>query len=149
MSRWVWIQCAAACVALAGCKTTESEEPVVDPMASVEFLEPGLRPEVILFPEYLLLEDFQVERHGRVPESELIGGGLRTRLSLSESRTRFTDVLSEQGWAIDKVEIERQSFRLLASSPTEYLELRAVRGTGDTKVFLLYEPNLANPPRVK
>lgn len=149
MLRWGVQVCLIAMV-LAGCQTSRNKDegPVVDPSATMEFLEPGLRPEVILFPEYLVLEDFEIERHGRVPNSEFIGAGLKTTFSLNETRTRYTDVLEARGWSVDKVEIEKHSFRMLASTAKEHIEIRGVRGSGDTSLFLLYEPDLANPPRV-
>ena len=127
-----------------GCMTSEEPmEPVVDVDASLEFLEPGLRPEVLLFPEYLMMEEFELHQHGRIPETPLVGGGMKTEVSLSVVRGRFNDVLADNGWQLEKTEIGRQSFRLIASRGAEQVEIRAVQGGGPTQVFILYTPDPA------
>ena len=76
--------------ALAGCKTNEEPaEPVVNIAETMMFLEPGLRPEVLLFPEYLMMEDFELQQHGRIPESKLIGAAMSSQLGLQQVRGRF------------------------------------------------------------
>lgn len=126
-----------------GCKTTES--PVVVQEEDVMlFLEPGLRPEQVLFPEYLLMEDLELRAHGRIPESSMIGGGLRTDLDLGEVRSRFSDLLAEKKWTIVKTELARESFRLMAEWKGETLEIRAVQGSGPTQIFILYKPAPVN-----
>lgn len=128
------------CILWVGCKATEPVEPVVDVNAAMEFLEPGLRPEVLLFPEYLLMEEYELNQHGRIPESRLVGGGLRTKLSLSTVRREYADALASKGWVTEKMEIEKQSFRLIATLKDESVEIRAVQGFGPTEVFILYDP---------
>lgn len=127
----------------AGCKTAPVEEKppvVVDQRQTMAFLQEGLIPEILLFPDYLLMEDFQLNQHGRIPDSELIGVGMHTSLSLREVRTRLADVLVANGWKIDDVEISGQSFRMLASLERDTAEFRVVQGTGITHLFLLYDP---------
>ena len=127
----------------AGCRTATVEEKppvVVDPNQSLSFLQEGLVPEILLFPEYLLMEDFQLNQHGRIPDSELIGVGMHTALSLREVRTGLGDVLVSNGWEIDDVEIGGQSFRMFASRERDTAEFRVVQGSGLTHLFLLYDP---------
>lgn len=139
-----WVSILIIGLGVSGCVAPkEPTEPVVDVDASMEFLEPGLRPEVLLFPEYLMLEEFELHQHGRIPETPLVGGGMKTAVSLSVVRGRFNDVLADNGWRSDKTEIGRQSFRLLASRGVEQLEIRAVQGGGPTQVFILYTPDPA------
>ncbi len=127
---------------LAGCVAPQQPaEPVVDQAETMTFLEPGLRPEVLLFPEYLLLEDFELTRHGRIPETSLIGAGMQTKVNLKITHRRLSNVLTSKGWKIDRAEAGSQSYRLLASLDGESLEVRSVKGTGATQVFILYEPN--------
>lgn len=129
---------------LAGCKAPpEPAEPVVDSNAALEFLQPGLRPEVLLFPEYLLMEEYELHQHGRIPESELVGAGMRTRLSLATVRKEYSDVLESKGWSISKMEIERQAFRLIANLKKETVEIRAVQARGPTEVFILFDPGMS------
>jgi len=109
---------------------------------SMLYLEPGLRPEVLLFPDYFLMEDFELNQHGRIPQTQLIGGGMRTKLGLRTVRNRFGDVLDAQGWTVDKMEVGKQSFRLIASLKEEEVEVRAVQGRGATQVFILYQPEV-------
>jgi hypothetical protein len=126
---------------LAGCSTTtQAPEPVIDQAATLEFLEPGLRPEVLLFPEYLMMEGFELNQHGRIPQTELVGAGLKTRLSLAIVRSRFMDQLDSNGWKTSKMEIENSSFRLMANHKLEFIEIRAVQGLGPTQVFILFRP---------
>ena len=141
-----WLIPILSMLALAGCQTTEPPEPVVDLAGSMEFLEAGLRPEVLLFPDYLLMEDFELNQHGRIPETTLVGAGMKTDLSLAAVRRRFNDVLDESGWTIDKVEIEKQSFRVMASLKGDHVEIRAAKGSGPTQVFMLYQYSPENTP---
>ena len=128
-------------VLLVGCVTTnEPDEAVVNTAESMEFLEPGLRPEVLLFPEYFLMEDFELNQHGIVPASSLVGGGLKTEMELKIVRRRFSDVLAANDWVVDNFEIEKRSFRIKASLAGEFIEIRAVQGDGPTQVFILYQP---------
>ena len=134
---------------LAGCVTTD--EPggaVVNTAESMEFLEPGLRPEILLFPEYLLMEDFELNQHGEIPGSSLVGGGLKTELGLKLVRSRFSTALAENNWVIDNVDIGKSSFRIKGSLDNEYIEIRAVQGSGATQVFILYQPMLKSTPPI-
>lgn len=125
----------SACVA-----PEEPLEPVVDVAAAMEFLESGLRPERILFPEYFLMEGVELQDHGRIPGTMLIGAGMKTRLGLASVRRAFNDQLDANGWTTDNVEIESKSFRMMASLKKETVEIRAVQGSGPTQIYLLYEP---------
>ena len=129
----------AAIFVLCGCVSTEPPA-VVQQEDVMLFLEPGLRPETLLFPEYLLLEDFELEAHGRIPQTPLVGAGLKTPMGLKTVLQRYSNILALRGWRIDKTEQENQSFRLMASKKAETLEIRAVQGTGPTQVFILYKP---------
>lgn len=124
---------------IAGCATPEEPaEPVVDTAETLTFLEAGLRPEVLFFPDYLLLEDFQLFQHGRIPKTNLVGAGMKTDLDLVTVRHQFSNILNSKGWKTDKMELGNQSFRLMASLKGETLEIRAVQGTGPTQVFILF-----------
>jgi len=125
----------SACVA-----PEEPPEPVVNVDAAMEFLESGLRPEQILFPSYLFMEDLELHDHGRIPGTTMIGAGMKTRLGLATVRRAFSDQLDANGWTMDKVEVESKSFRMLASLKNETVEIRAVQGTGPTQIYLLYQP---------
>ena len=130
---------AVACLLIAGCMAPkEPAEPVVDAAETLTFLEAGLRPEVLLFPDYLLMEDFQLFQHGRITQTNLIGAGMKTDFDLATVRRQFSDVLASKGWKTDKMEMGKQSFRQMASLQGETLEIRAVQGTGPTQVFILY-----------
>lgn len=126
---------------LVGCQAPpEPAEPVVNSDAALEFLQPGLRPEVLLFPEYLLMEECELHQHGRIPETNLVGAGIRTKLSLSTVRKEYSDALDTKGWNISKMEIDRQAFRIIATLRDQEIEIRAVQGRGPTEVFILYNP---------
>ena len=128
-------------VVMAGCVVPEeSAQPVVAVDESMEFLEPGLRPETILFPEYLLMEDVELLQHGRIPQTTFIGANMKANMGLVSVRSSFNNLLDTHGWTIGKTEIESRSFRLMASLKQETVEIRAVQGTGPTQIFLLYQP---------
>ncbi|MEI6890918.1 MAG: hypothetical protein V5783_01995 [Pontiella sp.] len=137
-------------VLLLGCASpSEMPEPVIDQDATMEVVGSGLRPEVLLFPEYLLMEGLELHQHGRVPNSELVGAGLRSPMNLSQVRGRFLDILEANGWKTTKQEVERQSFRILAAHRLEHIEIRGVQGTGPTEVFMFYRPEpTINPFRL-
>lgn len=136
-----WIILTGIGLAVSGCiSAREPTEPVVDVNSSMEFLGEELRPEVLLFPEFLMMADFELHQHGRIPETSLVGGGLKTALSLSVVRQRFNDVLADNGWTSEKMEIGRQSFRIMAAKGMEQVEIRAVQGSGAAQVFILYTP---------
>jgi len=134
-------------ILLSGCSSLQpAPEPVIDQAAAMEYLKQGLRPEVLLFPEYLMMEGFELSQHGRIPESRLVGAGQKTGLGLAAARRRFMDQLDSNGWKTTKVEIETQSFRLMAEKKREQIEIRAVQGFGPTEIFILYRPEPAAPP---
>ncbi|QBG46323.1 hypothetical protein EGM51_02495 [Verrucomicrobia bacterium S94] len=136
-----WYSAFLLIVLIAGCSTPEPPaEPVVDPAEAMEFLEPGLRPEVLLFPEYMLMEEYELNQHGRIPETNLIGAGLRANLSLTTVRKAYSDVLDSKGWNVSGMEIGKQFFRLMARLKDQEVEIRAVQGQGPTEVFILYNP---------
>jgi hypothetical protein len=125
----------------AGCATPQQPiEPVVDMEESLTYLDAGIRPEVFLFPEYLLIEDLELRQHGRIPGTRLIGAELESLVGLDGVRNRYGDVLATQGWKTGKVELGRQFFRMLASGAEGQLEIRAVQGSAATQVFILFTP---------
>ena len=133
---------------LSGCSSLQpTPEPVIDQAAAMEYLERGLRPEVLMFPEYMMMEGFELNQHGRIPETDLVGAGLKTSLGLSIARGRFMDQLDANGWETTKMEIETQSFRLMAEKKQEHIEIRAVQGIGPTEIFILYRPQSTAEPR--
>ena len=95
----------------------------------------------IRFPDYFLMEGFELHDHGRIPRTALIGAGMSVDLELSAVRAGFSDVLHENRWETETTEIGRQSFRIMASNASERVEIRGVQGTsGPTQIFLLYTP---------
>ncbi len=125
---------------LAGCATTPDDPGYLDPAMIPPPGDPAdLQP--ILFPEYLLLDGYELHDHGHIPRTDLIGAGMSATLPLATVRQQFGDVLYYQKWTTDRMEMGKQSFRILASRGGETLELRAVQGTtGPTQIFLLYTP---------
>lgn len=99
-----------------------------------------LRPENLFFPEYLFMGDFELDQHGMIPGSTLVGVDLKTKLDLNSSLQRFKDMLALKGWSITSEEVVEHSFCLLAKKKGETLEIRAVQGSGPTQVFILYQP---------
>ena len=133
-----------ALLLLAGCATTEAPAVVHDEDVML-VLEAGLRPENLLFPEYLFLLDLELDQHGRIPQSTLIGADLRTEVDLKTIQRQYNKVLAAHGWQITKAEFAMQSFRLMAGKEGEFLEIRGVQGTGSTQVFILYTPDTGTP----
>ena len=130
-----------ALLLLWGCASAEKPA-VIHEEDVMLFLEAGLRPESLQFPEYLLLEGLmELDAHGRIPQSSLIGVGLKTKMELKTVLRRYNNVLATHGWQVTKAEMAKQSFRLLASMKGETLEIRAAQGTGPTQVFILYKPD--------
>jgi hypothetical protein len=120
-----------------GCSSTP--EIVVQDEDAMLYLDPFLRPDIYLFPDYLFMEDFEIDQHGRIPETTLVGIDLKTDLAVKVVLRQFNNVLANNGWIISKAEIAKQSFRLLADMKDETLEVRAVQGSGPTQVFVLYQ----------
>ena len=104
-------------------------------------LEAGLRPDTFLFPEYFFMEDFELDQHGQIPDTALVGIDLKTKLELKETMRRFNTMLMQQGWTIMKLNIQPRFFRLEAAKEKETLEIRAVQGSGPTQIFVLYKPS--------
>ena len=124
-----------ACLTLAGCASA--------PVEMAEFDAPAVEdppPPSVLFPDYLLMENFSLNDHGHIPGTGLIGADMTVAADLGTVRSLITGQLSAHEWNTDKMEIGRQYFRLLASQAGEELEIRAVQGTGPTQIFLLYRP---------
>ncbi len=122
------------CLTLAGCISApvrvEEGAPVMAPP----------RPSV-LFPDYLLIDGFELNDHGRISGTGLVGADLTVLQDLGTVRNLISGQLSAHGWTTDKMEIGRQHFRVLASHAGEEIEIRAVQGTGPTQVFILYRPS--------
>ena len=57
---------------------------------------------------------------------------------ISSVRNLIEEQLSLHDWTTDKLEIGRHHFRVMASRGAEEVEIRAVQGTGPTRIFLLY-----------
>ncbi|MEN8254986.1 MAG: hypothetical protein ABFR33_05895 [Verrucomicrobiota bacterium] len=129
------------------CGCTTPEQPAVVVMEDETKLHPGaqVRPKNLLFPEYLFMADFELDQHGRIPGSSVIGADLKTELDLKTTRQRFSSVLASNGWAIVKNEVAEQSFRMTAAMKGDALEIRAVQGSGPTQVFILYQPRPGKP----
>ena len=128
---------------LAGCATEPAV--IVDKDESMTYLEPGLRPEPLLFPEYLLMEDFEINEHGVIPNTTLIAANIKTKLDLATAHQRFDQLLHSKGWKIIQTESAAHFFRLQASRRGDALEIRAVQGSGPVQVFLLYRPRAPSP----
>jgi hypothetical protein len=124
---------------LSGCRTATPPVVIADADAML-YLEQGLRPEILLFPEYLFMEGLELDQHGRIPETDLIGVDMKSKLSLETLIRRFHDVLVSKDWMVAKAEMLDRSFRLVADLGEERLEIRAVQGSGAAYVFMLYQP---------
>ncbi len=133
-------QFGAMLLLLCGCATKAPPEAEVENTDAMLHLKVGLRPENLLFPEYLLMADFEIDQHGRIPESSLVGASLKTKLGVKAVLRRFSDMLATKGWGTTALESTEHFFRLLAVMKGETLEIRAVQGTGPTQVFILYQP---------
>ena len=129
---------------LCGC-ATDAPSVVVEDAETMLHLGGNLRPENLLFPDYLFMADFEIDQHGRIPESTVVGAGFKTKLGLATVLRQFNDVLVAEGWEISMAESKRNAFRLLASMNADTLEIRAVQGTGPTQIFILYCPGPEMP----
>ncbi len=138
--RWIsLIGCMLAI--LAGCATQSDEElPDWTPVPG-QAGEGAQRP-TVQFPDYFLIDGYVLHDHGHIPNTRLIGAGLSANLDLTTVRKQFNDQLFAHGWNTDKVEMGKQSFRIIASHKEgDTVEIRAVQGSsGPTQVFLLYTP---------
>lgn len=114
--------------------------PVVDDSEIMTYLQADLRPEVMHFPDYLLMEGYELNQHGMIPGTRLIGVEMKTEFPLRAVRSAFNDIFRAYGWRTDGVEIGGLSFRLLAHLDDAFLEIRAVQGLNETQVFVLYTP---------
>jgi hypothetical protein len=141
--RWIEIYAGAALL-LCGC-ATDTPPAVVDEADTMLHLGANLRLENLLFPDYLFMADFELDQHGRIPESSRVGVGLKTKLGLQTVFRRFNDVLTIKDWETTVLESKEQAFRLWATRKGDVLEIRAVQGTGPTQVFILYEPRPEDP----
>lgn len=122
---------------LAGCASLPSE-PVIRASDVVTVVDSILRPETLLFPDYLLMEGFELENHGRVHGSEFIVASMKVSMPLDSVQQQLTDLLTEKAWRITKTEQSHQAFRLIAERKSAWLELRVVQGTGAARICLLY-----------
>ena len=129
---------------LCGC-ATDAPPVVVEEADAMLHLGTNLRPENLLFPNYLFMADFELDQHGRIPESPVVGAGFKTKLGLATVLRQYNDVLAAKGWEASMAESKRNAFRLLASRNADTLEIRAVQGTGPTQIFILYCPGPEMP----
>ena len=129
---------------LCGC-ATDTPPVVVEEADAMIHLGANLRPENLFFPEYLFLAGFELDQHGRIPESTLVGADLKTKQGLATVLREFNNVLVAKGWETTRLESKRNAFRLLASMNADTLEIRAVQGTGPTQIFILYRPGSEAP----
>ena len=125
---------------LCACSTPEPPAVVAEEDEAMLHPDAQLRPENLLFPEYLFMADFELDQHGRIPGSTVVGADLKTELDLKPTLQRFSSVLASNGWTIAKEEVAEQSFRMMAAMKGDTLEIRAVQGSGPTQVFILYQP---------
>lgn len=130
-----------AVLMLWGCTSPESPEVVVEDADAMLYLQAGLQPENLLFPEYLLMPDFELDQHGRIPDTTVVGVELTTRLDLETTLRRCHDMLSSNGWKMTGEEGAEHAFRLLVEKKGDLMEIRAVQGSGPTQLFILYRPN--------
>ena len=99
-----------------------------------------VRPENLLFPDYLLMDDFEFEQQSRISGTTLIGVDMSSGLDIKTVMKNLNRVLVTMGWSMTKVEVESQSFLMESVHLGEHLEIRAVQGTGPTQIFILYNP---------
>ncbi len=134
MSWITWLCCSM--VMIAGCVSHDSKKVFLENTP----LDVPQKPSV-LFPDYFLMDGFELHDHGHIPNTRLIGAGMSADLDLATVRGRFNDVLYLHEWNTDALEIGRQSFRIIASHNGASVEVRGVQGTsGPTRIFLLYTP---------
>ena len=123
-----------------GCASQKRQDPVVNTQASLTYLEPEFVPETFLFPEYLLMQGFEIERHGAMLGSDWVMASLKTKATLSATFQRLEKRLTSKGWNLRLKKLDTDSFRLVASQKGQLLEFRGVQGVGITRILLLYHP---------
>ncbi len=137
--RLIGLICCVAAL-LAGCAHNAPKKFYLDNAPITDQELTGSR-DIILFPDYFLMDEFELQDHGHIPRTHLIGAGMTAKLPLVDVRSRFNDQLFAHQWNTDTMEMGRQSFRIMASHEGETVEIRGVQGSsGPTHVFLLYTP---------
>jgi len=134
----IWFCCAAALQS--GCVSNDPDKRFMDaaPIAGKEVTGSHTP---VLFPDYFLMDGFELHDHGHIPDTPLVGAGMSTDLDLSSVRTRFSDTLHFHQWETESMEIGKQSFRIIAAHAREMVEIRAVKGSyGPVQIFILYSP---------
>ncbi len=131
----------ALCLLLfTGCATAPTKL-TIDSDETLVVIDDYIRPEKLLFPEYLMLEDAELEQHGRIPGTPVLGTGLVIKAKLGVVHRRYREVLSSKGWTVEQFDADRQSFRIKAAGKEGEIEIRAVQGTKrETHVFILLTP---------
>lgn len=123
-----------------GC-TTPAPSPAIQHNQEVMIcLGEDMCPESFLFPSYLMMEDFELCEHGRIPGSDtLVGVDLVATIKLKEVLRRYNHMLPRHNWSVTKAEISKQTFRLKAVREDAWLEISAVQGSGSTHLLILYQ----------
>jgi hypothetical protein len=141
MARFLYSFFIAVWVLMAGCQNTDTGDLHIDETEVMVFIDSGLRPEVLLFPDYLLPEDYELDQHGRIPGTSLVGAGMKVGKGIRQVEAQFGNLLSQKEWTVSARESSDQSFRLMADhSSGSYVEIRGVQGTGPTHIFILFRP---------
>ena len=133
----------ALALLLAGCVSTPSQSPLpsVEKLSDVLlFLDPEMKVEPILFPRYLLMNSVEINRHGRISSTDLVGAGLLFRENIDAAKNRLLDRLHKKGWEVIQRDESSLWFRFILIHQGDWLELRGVQGAESTPVFLLYRP---------
>ncbi len=137
-TRFGWmVVCGCACL-LMGCATFPDDSSAETAQETISQDDEGIP---VRFPPCFLIEGAQLNEHGRIPATPLVGAGITVDENLAVVYQAYQDVLAAQGWTTDREENAVQSFRIMASLAGANIEIRAVKGTsGPTQVFLLYTP---------
>ena len=137
-----WCVALFCAVALTGCIAPPAgpDNAVVDAPDAANGVGNEASVEEFPFPDYLLLSDFKLLQYGYILQTPLIGVDIQTRLQLEVVRRRLRDVITAKGWTIAQAEERGSSFRLMAFSGAETLEIRAVQGSGPAQILILYRP---------
>jgi hypothetical protein len=131
---------------LSGCKTT-STNPKNNSVhkksdLAMKELDAEIPKQKILFPEYFLLKDCTLGRHGRLPKNLIVAANIKTKRSIKPLLHEYNSVFSKNNWTIIKMEMGKKSFRFLAEKKEEKMEIRAVQGTTHVQIFILYTASL-------